>query len=95
MVRQAHHDQYKMPDIQSRKNIETLIRAFYEKVLTDDLIAHFFTDVVQVDWETHFPTMFDFWEGVIFERPTYSGNAMRKHVELHQKAPLQKAHFER
>ncbi len=84
-----------MNDIKTRKDIELLIRAFYKKVLADDLIAHFFTEVVPVDWETHFPTMFDFWESVIFEKPTYSSNAMQKHVDLHRKAPLKKVHFER
>ncbi len=84
-----------MNDIKTRKDIEQLIRAFYKKVLADDTIAHFFTNVVQVDWETHFPTMFDFWEGVIFEKPTYSSNAMQKHADLHRRAPLKKEHFER
>ena len=84
-----------MPDIQSRKDIETLVRAFYQKVLDDDLIAHFFTEVIPVDWEKHFPTMFDFWESIIFENGAYKGNAMMPHIQLNKKAPLQKEHFER
>ena len=84
-----------MSDIQNRQDIEVLIRAFYKKVLADDLIAHFFIDAVQVDWKKHFPTMIDFWEGVIFEKPTYKGNAMLKHVDLHKLSPLKKEHFDR
>ena len=84
-----------MPDIQERKDIEMLIRAFYKKVLADDRIAHFFTEVVAVDWEAHFPTMFDFWESIIFENGAYKGNAMQPHLAIHQKVPLNKAHFDR
>ena len=84
-----------MPDIQNREDIETLVRAFYEKVLADDLIAHFFTEVIPVDWEKHFPTMFDFWEGIIFENGAYKGNAMLPHIQLNKKASLEKEHFER
>ena len=84
-----------MTDIQNRTDIERLIRAFYEKVLADDVIAHFFTEVVDVDWEAHFPTMFDFWESIVFENGTYKGNAMRPHLVIHQKEALKKEHFDR
>ena len=84
-----------MADIANRDDIEILIRAFYKKVLSDDLIAHFFTNVVQVDWEAHFPTMFDFWESIILENGAYKGNAMLPHLKLHAKSPLKKEHFDR
>ncbi|MCB0597720.1 MAG: putative DNA binding domain-containing protein [Lewinellaceae bacterium] len=82
-------------DIQDRQDIEQLIRAFYSKLTQDEVVSHFFTEVVAIDWEAHFPIMFDFWESVLFHRPTYRRNAMQVHVNLHAKAPLHPEHFER
>ena len=83
-----------MNDIENRQDIERLVNNFYEKVLADDTISHFFTDVVAVNWEKHFPVMYDFWEGIVFEKALYKGNAMQTHVHLNQKAKLEKPHFE-
>ena len=84
-----------MKDITNRNDIEKLVNRFYEKVLADDSISHFFTDVVAVDWEKHFPVMYDFWEGIVFEKALYKGNAMQTHVHLNQKQKLEKHHFDK
>ncbi len=82
-------------DIKSRVEIEILIRAFYEKVKSDDVISFFFTDIMHTDWEEHLPVMFDFWENVLFYTGAYSGNPMTQHMRLHQKSPMKQQHFER
>lgn len=82
-------------DIHDRQDIERLIRAFYEKVRRDDVIGYFFNEVVQIDWETHFPIMFDFWESVLFHTMGYRRNAMKIHIDLHLKEPLKEEHFQR
>lgn len=82
-------------DIQNRQDIERLIRAFYAKLTKDEIIGHFFTEVVPIDWEAHFPIMFDFWESVLFHKPTYRRNAMQIHLDLNAKEPLRPEHFER
>jgi hemoglobin len=83
-----------MNDIEKRQDIEKLVNSFYEKVLADSSISHFFIDVVPVNWEKHLPVMYDFWESIVFEKALYKGNAMQAHVHLNQKAKLEKQHFE-
>ncbi len=84
-----------MNDIASRQDIEHLVDAFYQRVMEDQEIGPFFTEVAAVDWERHLPNMYDFWETVIFSVVRYKGNPMMKHILLNQKAPLLPAHFDR
>lgn len=75
-------------DINSRKDIEKLVDLFYKKVKVDKVIGRYFTDVVQVDWEKHLPTMYDFWSNVLFYSGDYTGNPMQMHVAIHAKSPF-------
>jgi len=75
-----------MNDIETRKDIEQLIRAFYAKVNADELLAPVFA---HVDWETHMPVIFDFWSSIVFGDRTYQGNPFGKHIAL----PIGKHHF--
>lgn len=80
-------------DIENRQDIELLIRTFYDKVIADATIGYIFNDVAKVDWDTHLPIMFDFWENVLFYTGTYRGNPMQMHKELHVKELLTAEHF--
>jgi hemoglobin len=80
-------------DIKNRPDIEKLINAFYNKIKTDSEIGYFFMDVAKVNWETHLPMMYDFWENIMFSTGNYTGNPMVKHKELHQKSEMKEAHF--
>ena len=82
-------------DIQSREDIVILVDTFYKKVLEDDLISHFFNDVVKISWENHMPIMYNFWESVLLDNPVYKGNPMTKHIALDEKSKLEKKHFDR
>ncbi len=84
-----------MADITSRKDIELLVDHFYTKVLKDELIGHFFTKVVQLDWDKHFPIMYDFWETTLLGHMKYKGNPMLKHIQLNAKSELKSEHFDR
>ncbi|MBK7958063.1 MAG: group III truncated hemoglobin [Bacteroidetes bacterium] len=81
-------------DLSNREDIEILINAFYDKVKTDPIIGHFFTSVVEVNWEKHLPVMYDFWESILFQKSNYSGNPMAKHQEIHNKYPLKMEDFQ-
>lgn len=81
------------PDIQNRQDIEVLVNACYEKVKTDAVIGYLFNDVAQVNWATHLPKMYDFWENILFFTGNYDGNPMAKHKELHQKSTMNPSHF--
>jgi hemoglobin len=84
-----------MNDISTRDDIELLVNSFYKKVVDDSLIAHFFTDAVQLSWENHIPIMISFWETLLLDEITYRGNAMEKHIALHRIAPIRREHFQR
>jgi len=80
-------------DIESRADIELLVKSFYEKVKIDPVIGNIFTDIARVNWEKHLPVMFDFWENTIFYTGSYAGNPMKTHQQLNKLFPLNAAHF--
>jgi len=82
-------------DIQSREDIELLVKSFYDKVVKDDVIGYVFTDAIKVRWERHLPVMYDFWENTLFFTGTYDGNPMFIHKNIHRHTPLNTQHFER
>jgi len=83
------------PDIQTREDIERLVRAFYGRAMTDEIIGFIFTDVAKLDLEAHVPRITAFWETVLLGAKTYSGGAFGVHSEIHAKVPLQRGHFAR
>ena len=84
-----------MKDIENREDIVLMVNSFYEKVNKDELISHFFSTVIDVNWEKHLPVMYNFWENIIFGSPVYEGNPMKPHIALNQKSPMEARHFER
>jgi len=84
-----------MKDIETRSDIETLMRAFYKRVFTDKVIGFIFTDVAHMDLEHHLPIITDFWENVLFNTGVYKGNPMEPHFDLNQKVPFEAEYFER
>jgi hemoglobin len=82
-------------DIETRKDIDLLIRHFYEKLLVDDQVGFIFTDVAKIDLESHLPVLSDFWETTIFHKVVYKGNVLKIHQDLNMKVQLTNSHFER
>lgn len=81
-------------DITSRKDIELLIKIFYEKVTVDQLLGPIFNDVANINWEKHLPIMCNFWENLLFFTGTYQGNPMELHKHLHKMKHLEAVHFQ-
>ena len=80
-------------DIEKRSDIEQLVDHFYEKVKRDPTIGYIFNDIAKVDWQHHLPIMYAFWESIIFNKNSYSGNPMAIHAKLNRQTPLTAAHF--
>ena len=80
-------------DIENRSDIELLVNTFYNKVRRDDVVGFIFNDIVKVNWETHLPVMYDFWDNALFFTGAYTGNPMNLHQHLHHIRPLDKKHF--
>ena len=84
-----------MKDIENRDDIELLLRQFYSKVFKDDVISHFFTEVVPLNLEEHIPVIADFWESVLLDVKGYRKNVMEVHLNISQKSKIEKQHLDR
>lgn len=82
-------------DLETRADIDLLLRRFYSAALVDERIGYLFTDVARLDLERHLPQIGSFWEQVLLQRPVYVGNPIAAHLPLHQAATLQATHFQR
>lgn len=83
-----------MKDIEDRKDIIRLVDTFYAKVLKDEKINYFFTDVAKLNFEKHMPRMYDFWESTLLHSASYAGNTLKVHKDLNEKSSLEKQHFD-
>jgi hemoglobin len=83
-----------LQDIEERKDIETLVNAFYTKVRENPVIGFIFNDVARVDWNHHLPKMHAFWSSILLGEHSYHGNPMIKHVELSRKTVLGESQFD-
>ena len=85
-------------DIESRADIDLLMKQFYQKAMSDDLIGFIFTDVAELDLDHHLPVIGDFWETIIFQNGVYlkhGRNPLQVHGELNERVLLLPEHFER
>ncbi len=84
-----------MKSIETRTDIEDLVNKFYDKVIKDEVIGFFFTEIAQIDLKKHLPKMYNFWESILLGNPVYDGNPMRVHFPLNQVVALEEQHFDR
>lgn len=82
-------------DIGDSNDIELLVNTFYEEVKKDDIIGHIFHKIIGEDWSHHLPVMYSFWEMVLLGKQGYSGNPVRKHVDVDRQVPLSEEHYQR
>ncbi len=82
-------------DIENRADLERLLDVFYNKVFKDDLISHFFTEVVPLNLETHIPVIADFWESVLLDGRGYRKNVLEIHLSISEKSKIDKDHLDR
>jgi hemoglobin len=84
-----------MNDIQNRDDLTVLMKSFYSKALTDELIGHYFTEVIALNMEEHIDRIVDFWESVVFEKGNYRGDVLTAHEKLHEVSPFKDEYFKR
>ena len=75
-------------DIDSPVKIRLLVDSFYIRVRKNEQLAPIFEQFIE-NWETHLPTMYQFWERLLFGSEGYSGSPLERHVVL----PIEKQHF--
>jgi hemoglobin len=82
-------------DIEDRSDLERMLELFYQKAFKDDLISHFFLEVVPLDLEHHIPVIADFWESVLLDGRGYRKNVMEIHLNISEKSKIEKEHLDR
>lgn len=80
-------------DISNRSDIVRLVDSFYDAVRVDDLIGPVFDEVAHVDWHTHLPRMYDFWDAVLFGRSGFKGQPLAVHIDLARRTTLGQREF--
>jgi len=83
-----------LPDITTRADVENLVNTFYDKVRDDATIGVIFNEIADVNWGTHLPKMYDFWEGILFGTGNYRGRPMPPHFKLNETYPFRPEYFD-
>ncbi|MBS1773355.1 MAG: group III truncated hemoglobin [Bacteroidetes bacterium] len=83
-----------MADINTVEDIQLLVNSFYDKVRKDNIIGYIFDSIIGEDWSHHLPIMYQFWDTVLFANAGYTGNPMKKHIDIDNKMPLKEEHYE-
>lgn len=84
-----------LPDIAGRPDLVRLVDHFYDKVRADEDLGNVFDQVAKVNWESHLPKLYDFWDTVIFRAGTFRGNPIAAHANLLASTDLGWPLFER
>jgi hemoglobin len=82
-------------DISDRRDVMRLVNVFYDRVRQDDILGPIFDETAQVDWSTHLPRMYDFWDTVLFAAGTFKGDPLNVHRQLAARAPMTRREFGR
>ncbi len=90
-----NHSAPDKPDILGRSDLVKLVDAFYTKVRADKPLGHVFDGVAKVDWSTHLPKLYDFWDTVLFRAGTFRGDPIGAHAKLLEQTDLSWPLFER
>jgi len=82
-------------DIETRSDIELIINQFYNKLLTDETIKHFFEEIVNAnELNHHLQIIVDFWEDILLNTVKYGRNTMKPHLNMHTKKAFSSSHFD-
>lgn len=82
-------------DLESREEVEELVKRFYGDVAQDEILGPYFKDVAHTDWYAHLPKLVDFWSRILFSSPGYTGNPLREHIRIHELKALTHEAFQR
>lgn len=83
-----------MNDIKNRKDIESILWAFYREAIENPKIGVFFVEIAQINLKDHIPHIADFWEQQLFYSGSYKKNVLQIHQNLNLKKTMKKIHFD-
>ena len=82
-------------ELETFEDVQLLVRSFYNKVLEDEMLSHFFSYVKQHHWNKHLAVLDTFWNNVLFYSGDYYGNPLQVHTTLHHFSKLKNKDFDR
>lgn len=86
-----------MKTIESRKDIEELVQAFYDKIKVDALLGPIFNQhIAETAWPDHLENLSDFWETNLFGVARFKGSPTQKHINVDHNLQysIEQRHFE-
>ena len=79
-----------LPDIQSARDVQTLVDAFYHKANHDELLAPAFRAAAHVYWPRHLTSFYEFWASELLTvRTTATPRLVPSHLALPRSASHQ------
>ncbi|MEM7306073.1 MAG: group III truncated hemoglobin [Planctomycetota bacterium] len=84
-----------LQDLDNADEIAALVRAFYARVRTDELLGPVFNDQAHVDWDEHIPRLTAFWCKIELGIPGFIGAPTQKHSALSSTIPFAAKQFGR
>ncbi|GMQ30564.1 group III truncated hemoglobin [Algoriphagus confluentis] len=82
--------------IQSRKEVDFLVRKFYGKVREHELLGPIFNQIVK-DWDHHLIHLSDFWEMILLQtgpgRGKFNPAQVHREVDVSVNYTIDQAHF--
>lgn len=84
-----------LPDLSSHERIDQMVAGFYQRLLSDEVMAPLFLDVARIDLQTHLPLISQYWYKMLLGDNGYQRHTMKKHRQLHAKQALTGEHHER
>jgi len=82
-------------DIEGRTEIVRVVDRFYDQVREDEILGQIFDGIAKVDWPTHLPRLYAFWQTVLFGDGGFRGNPLGVHAKLLSETPLDWPLFQR
>ena len=84
-----------MQDIASREDLFTIVKSFYDDLMVNEELGHFFVDFKEADvLMPHLHTLVNFWDNTLFYSGTYKKNAIKPHIQIHDKHKIDYHHFD-
>jgi len=71
----------------NQENVEKMVKMFYAKVIKDEEIGYFFTNILgdnleNEHWKEHRETLTNFWLSMMGQGGAYNGNPFMPHTAL-------------
>lgn len=82
-------------DIVSREDLFIIVKSFYDDLLVSEKLGHFFIEFKDTDkLIPHLHTLVDFWDNTLFYSGAYKKNAIKPHMQIHDKKIMNVSHFD-